>query len=188
MPVVAVPRHRHRIGEPSKADASLNDHLSGGLTCTDIRNQSLLATATRLSSESSRTISGCPGQKELSLEDQADHARQFVTEMTSGPTEYRVIATKGKGERLDRPELIEIEKMLRTRELDLLLVEDIGRLIRGAAAMRLCGVGVDHGVRVISMNDGLDTDDDTWEEDVLSACRDHVGHNVHASRRLKQKL
>ena len=105
-----------------------------------------------------------------------------------GPLEYRVVATKGKGERLDRPELAEIEAVLRTGELDLLVMEDIGRLVRGAEAVRLCGIAVDHGVRVISPNDYVDTAEDSWEEDVLDACKEHVGHNAHTSKRLKHKL
>jgi hypothetical protein len=54
--------------------------------------------------------------------------------------------------------------------------------------MRLCGIAVDHGTRVISPNDCIDTAEDTWEEDVISACRDHVSHNAHTSKRLKKKL
>lgn len=133
-------------------------------------------------------ISGCANQKELSLEDQVDHAKEVVAGMYDGPVEYRVIATKGKGERLDRPELAEVEAMLRTRELDLLVVEDIGRLVRGAEAIRLCGIAVDHGTRVLAPNDGFDTAAATWEDDLFDACRQHVGHNTHTSRRLKHKL
>jgi hypothetical protein len=133
-------------------------------------------------------ISGCANQKEVSLEDQVDHGKQVAAEEYDGPIEYEVIATKGKGERLDRPELEQIQALLRTGRLDLFIVEDIGRLVRGAEAVRLCGIAVDHGTRVLAPNDGIDTDDDHWEEDVLSACRDHVGHNSHTSRRLKQKL
>lgn len=133
-------------------------------------------------------ISGCQNQKELSLEDQIDHGKQVVAEYYQGPADYRVIATKGKGERLDRPELAELEALLRTRELDLLVVEDIGRLVRGAEAVRLCGIAVDHGVRVLAPNDCVDTAEDSWEEDEISACRDHVGHNAHTSKRLKHKF
>jgi hypothetical protein len=67
-------------------------------------------------------------------------------------------------------------------------MEDIGRLVRGAEAVRLCGIAVDHGVRVISPNDCVDTAEDTWEPDVLDACKEHVGHNAHTSKRLKHKL
>lgn len=133
-------------------------------------------------------ISGCTNQKELSLEDQEDHGKEVVAEMYQGPAEYRVIATKGKGERLDRPELDEIERWLRSRELDLLVMEDIGRMVRGAEAVRLCGIGVDHGTRVIAPHDFIDTVNENWEEDVMEACKEHVGHNRHTSRRLKHKL
>jgi hypothetical protein len=133
-------------------------------------------------------ISGGPNQKELSLDDQVDHAKQVVAELYDGPVEYRVVATKGKGERLDRPELAEVEDMLRSGALDLLIAEDIGRIVRGTAASELCGIAVDHGTRVIAPNDCIDTAEDAWEGEVISACRDHVGYNAHTSKRLKQKL
>jgi len=132
-------------------------------------------------------ISGCANQKEMSLEDQEDHGKQVVAEEYDGPVEYRVIATKGKGERLDRPEIAKIEGMLRGGELDVLVAEDIGRIIRGTDVARICGVAVDHGTRVLAPNDCIDTFDDSWEEDVISACRDHVGHNAHTSKRIKHK-
>ena len=96
----------------------------------------------------------------MSLEDQEDHGKEVVADLWSGPIEYRVIATKGKGERLDRPELAEIEAMIRTGELDLLVCEDIGRMVRGTEAVRLCGIAVDHGTRVLAPNDCIDTADD----------------------------
>lgn len=133
-------------------------------------------------------ISGGPNQKELSLDDQVDHAKHVVAELYDGPVEYRVVATTGKGERRDRPELAEVEAMICSGEIDLLVAEDLGRIIRGTDASDLCGTAVDHGVRVIAPNDAIDTAEDTWEEDVISACRDHVGHNSHTSKRLKQKL
>ena len=133
-------------------------------------------------------ISGCANQTGLSLEDQVAHGKQVVAEYYQGAVEYRVVATTGKGERLDRPELAEVEAMLRTRALDLLVVEDIGRLVRGAEAIRLCGIAVDHGTRVLAPNDGFDTAEANWEDDLFDACRPHVGHNTHTSRRLKQKL
>ncbi len=133
-------------------------------------------------------ISGCANQKEMSLDDRVDHAKQVVAELYDGPVEYRVVSTKGKGEALDRPELADIEAMLRTRELDLLVAEDLGRMVRGTEASRLCGVAVDHGTRVLAPNDCVDTAEGNWEEDVISACRDHVGHNPHTSKRLKQNL
>ena len=133
-------------------------------------------------------ISGCGKQKDVSLDDQVDHCKDVVLEMYDGDVEYTIIATKGKGEQLDRPELAQLEALLRSRTVDLVVYEDIGRLIRGPDAARLCGVAVDHGTRVLAPNDGIDTNDPDWEQDVMEACKEHVGHNAHTSKRLKQKL
>lgn len=133
-------------------------------------------------------ISGCASQKEVSLDDQVDHAKEEVVFLYEGDVEYDIVKTKGKGESLDRPELAEIERKLRTRKYDLLVMEDVGRLVRGTEAVRLWGIAVDHGTRCIAPNDCLDTIDETWEEDLIAACRDHVGHNSHTSKRLKKKL
>lgn len=133
-------------------------------------------------------ISGCANQKELSLEDQIDHAKEIVTDMYDGPVEFHTISTRGKGERLDRPELKEVEDLIRTRTVDLVVMEDVGRMVRGSDAVRIWGIAVDHGTRCIAPNDCCDTAEDGWEEDLISACRDHVGHNAHTSKRLKHKL
>src|SRR5204863_6940393 len=91
------------------------------------------------------------------------------------------------GERLDRPELEQIEKAYRSREFDLFVYDDLSRLIRGGEAARLLGVGVDHGTRTICIADGIDTVDETWEEDALNACSENVAHNQRTSKRIKQK-
>lgn len=129
-------------------------------------------------------ISGCANQTELSLADQLEHAKQIIAEMYDGPVEFRPIATIGKGEALDRPELEQIEAELRKGEMDVLVMEDLGRLVRGADAIRLLGVAVDHDIRVIVANDSIDTIDEAWERAALRASGEHVGRNVHTSRRL----
>lgn len=133
-------------------------------------------------------ISGCQGQKELSLEDQEDNGRETIVDLYIGPAEYRVIAaTKAKGERLDRPELKLIEEAYRSGEYDLFIFDDLSRLIRGYEAVRLLGVGVDNGTRTLCIADGIDTNDPTWEEDALNACSENVAHNERTSKRIKQK-
>jgi site-specific DNA recombinase len=133
-------------------------------------------------------ISGCASQKEVSLEDQIDHGKEEVAELYQGQVKFQTIETKDKGEALDRPELAEVEALIRSKKLDLLVMEDVGRLVRGTAAVSLWGIAVDHGTRCIAPNDCIDTIDETWEEDLISACRDHVGHNAHTSKRIKKKL
>ena len=133
-------------------------------------------------------ISGCSRQKEVSLEDQIDHGKEEAGQLYKGPTEFNIVSTKGKGERLDRPELADIERMFRSSKLDLCVMEDVGRLVRGSEAVRLWGIAVDHGTRVVAPNDCVDTADEHWEEDLMSACRDHTSHQTHTSKRIKKKL
>ena len=133
-------------------------------------------------------ISGCASQKEMSLEDQTDHNREVVIDLYDGSVEYLVIAAKGKGERLDRPELVQIEEEFRKGYLDVFVIEDLGRLVRGVEAVRLLGIAVDNGTRVIVPNDNIDTAKESWEADAIKACADHVAHNAHTSQRLKHKL
>lgn len=132
-------------------------------------------------------ISGCANQKEASLDDQEDNAKEAIAELFDGPVDFRVIATIGKGERLDRPELELIEAAYKSGEYDVFVYDDLSRLIRGGEAVRLLGIGVDNGTRSICINDGIDTVDETWEEDALSACSENVAHNQRTSMRIKQK-
>jgi hypothetical protein len=132
-------------------------------------------------------ISGCAKQKERSNEDQADNAKESVRDLYDGRVIFDLISTKGKGERLDRPELELVETSYRSRKYDLAVFDDLSRLIRGGEAARLLGVGVDHGTRTICLSDGIDTADPTWEEDALNACSENVAHNERTSRRVKQK-
>lgn len=132
-------------------------------------------------------ISGCANQKEASLDDQEDNAEEIVRELYDGPVEFRRISTKGKGERLDRPELEEIEAAYESGDYDLVVYDDLSRLIRGGEAARLLGVGVDNGTRSICIEDGIDTEDGTWEEDALNACSENVAHQERTSKRIKKK-
>lgn len=132
-------------------------------------------------------ISGCQNQKEVSLDDQEDHAKQEVADLYDGICDYTVIATKGKAERLDCPELGEVEQHILSAEFDLVMMEDAGRHVRGTAAVELWGKTVNRGTRCIAPNDGCDTATPTWEEDLISAYKDHFSHCAHTSRRVKQK-
>jgi site-specific DNA recombinase len=96
-------------------------------------------------------ISGCDKQKEMSLDDQVDNAREAIEELYQGPVEYKTITTVAKGERLDRPELEEIETALYSSQFDCFVFDDLSRLIRGGEAARLLGVGVDHVTRSLCL-------------------------------------
>jgi hypothetical protein len=108
--------------------------------------------------------------------------------MYAGPVEFHLISTQGKGEWVDRPELAEVERLIESGLYDILYAEDLGRMIRGGEAYALCKLAVRHGVRVIAPQDDIDTALPDWEEAVLDRCREHVGHNIRVSKRIKSRL
>ena len=111
-------------------------------------------------------ISGCAKQKDVSLTDQIDYGKSFVREMyPEGEIVWHEIAKKGKGERLDRPELQELRELIESDTIDLPFVEDLGRLVRGTAAKDLCGLAFDHGTRFISPHDCFAPADESRKED-----------------------
>ena len=95
-------------------------------------------------------ISGCQNQKEVSLDDQVAHGKQAIADIYDGPCNFHTICTTGKGERLDRPELAEVETLIRGGTLDLVVMEDVGRMVRGTAAVELWGMAVDREIRCIA--------------------------------------
>lgn len=132
-------------------------------------------------------ISGCAEQTPVSNDDQVDHAKHLVEDNYAGPVEYIVIETVDKGEAIDRPELDKIYKALETRRIDLLVVEDLSRLVRGGYAVELFGFAKDCGTRAIALNDGIDTDVEGWDQAALSASSENVRHNNTTSQRIKFK-
>jgi hypothetical protein len=77
----------------------------------------------------------------------------------------------------------------RTVYLELTLLKSLNVwLIRGGEAVRLLGIGIDHGTRSICIKDGIDTEDDTWESDALDAASKNVAHCQWTSMRIKQKM
>ena len=84
--------------------------------------------------------------------------------------------------------MAEIEAAYCSNELDVFIWDDVGRPVRGAEAVRLLGIGVDHSVRTLIPMDCIDTADENWEQDALEASAAHMGHNTRTSKRLKQKL
>ncbi len=108
-------------------------------------------------------ISGSQNQKKQSNEDQIQHCKEEVPSYFKGTNvERKIIKSAAKGELLEREEIIEVEKELRTQKHDLMIVEDLGRLLRDVLAKHIFGIAKDHGTRAISINDCVDTADETW--------------------------
>ncbi|HEY7117184.1 MAG TPA: recombinase family protein, partial [Tepidisphaeraceae bacterium] len=129
-----------------------------------------------------------PNQDELSLADQEAMYRDFLRECYSGPTELRVIATQASGEWLDRPEIAEVKQLIATGAFDLVIAEDLGRIMRDLDAVKFCGFCEDHDTRLIAINDHVDTGREGWDDAALLASWGHKKTNEHTSRRIKQRL
>ena len=132
-------------------------------------------------------ISGCQSQKEASLDDQVQSCQHLARQLYDGEIDFRIVSTKGKGEDIERPELEEIAKSCRSGNIDILVQEDVGRLVRGTDAVKIWGTAVDHGIRCIAPLDGVDTEQKEWETNLIQACARHVQHNELTSLRIKCK-
>ena len=131
-------------------------------------------------------ISGCQSQNEVSLEDQVDTCKEIASNIYDGEIEFRVISTKGKGEDLERPELEQIAQALK-EDVDVLIQEDVSRLLRGVDAVKIWGMAVDAEIRCLAVLNDLDTTNKQWESKLIDACRKSIEHQELTSMRIKSK-
>src|SRR5687768_12080697 len=83
-------------------------------------------------------IRGGPGQTEKSDEDQGALYREYLEANCDIPLELKLIAGTGSGERLDREELEQAQAELETGQYDLVIAEDLGRIMRRMHALLFC--------------------------------------------------
>ena len=111
-------------------------------------------------------ISGGPaGRKKERLQEQVDRLRHFIGTVYRGPMNFHSVATESSGERLVHAELA---NLIRSRKFDVLVVEDLGRLGRTAAAREFCRLSVEHGVRIVAANEGIDTAEQSGKEAMIA--------------------
>lgn len=131
-----------------------------------------------------------PGkQSEQSLDDQQDIQRRWLNERTELPVEETVIAGSGSGENLSRQEYLQLLALIESRQFDLVLVEDLGRIVRRAHAFFVCELCEDHGTRLIAINNyGVDTALENWRDAAFFAAYCYERENADKSRRIKERL
>ncbi len=127
-------------------------------------------------------------QDQQSLADQEALHRRWVLQHYDGAAEFKIVATRGSGEWLDREELTDIQRNVDSREYALVLMEDLGRYLRGFSAIAFCGTCVDASTRLIAINDHLDTASEGWDDHALFASWRHKRYNDDTSKRIKQRL
>lgn len=132
-------------------------------------------------------ISG-KNQDEKSLDDQENLYEAWLAGHSSFPFKLTVIKSVGSGERLDRDESVEIIAAVESGRYDLLLVEDLGRVYRRVHALLLCEDCIDAGVRVISLNDNVDTAVEGWMVQGIFAVMRHEQYNKDTAKRIRRTL
>jgi site-specific DNA recombinase len=129
-----------------------------------------------------------PHQDKRSLDDQLAKLKQFVADHYDGPVEWTLISSQGSGEHLDRQELYLLEELIGGDRHDVVLAEVLGRVCRRRRACDLCELCVDHLVRLIAINDKVDTAEDGWEDNAFISTWHHERSNRDTSERIKRSL
>jgi DNA invertase Pin-like site-specific DNA recombinase len=119
-----------------------------------------------------------------SLADQIALCEAYVRDRYAGPINFIHIQGRGSGELLDRKELLDAEAAIESRQYDLVIVEDLGRICRRHRAFDVCEQCEDAATRLIAINDTIDTARDDWRLNALFASFRHESSNKETSRRI----
>ena len=129
-------------------------------------------------------------QRQQSTDDQFQFADSFLSDNGGNPSLVETISDEGiSGELRYRPGIDRVRAGIEQRRWKLILVEDSSRLFRGIApCMDLVGRAVDLGIRVICINDQVDTENDDWVQRLEEAQRHHGQDNYYTRFRIKRSL
>lgn len=91
------------------------------------------------------------------------------------------------GEVLNRAGIDRVREMVRSRRVDLVVAEEVSRFYRNRSEPhRLAGECIDHDVRLITINDQIDTNTPGWERNLSQAADEHASANDKTSLRIKR--
>ena len=128
-----------------------------------------------------------PGKQDImSLADQEAMHRRWLAEHTKLPLNVHALLGSGSGECLDRKEYLQLLEMVESDRYDLVLTEDLGRIIRRVYAHIFCEHCVDHRTRLFALNDHVDTLEPGWEDRSLFAAWHHERSNRDTNDRIKR--
>ena len=140
-----------------------------------------------------RVIAACrvsdprPGkQDERSLADQAALHRRWIETHLDRPHELTIVEGRGSGESMEREDLIELTRLIETGVYDLVLAEDLGRILRRIHAHMICELCCEHETRLIAHNDYIDTAQPGWEDRSLFSAWHHEKSNRDTSGRINR--
>jgi site-specific DNA recombinase len=99
-------------------------------------------------------------QDEHSPEHEEAWLRNWLENNIQLPFSGTLLAGSGSEERLKRAEYVRLLELVESERFDLVLTEDLGRIVRRIHAHLVCELCVDHETRLISLNDHVDTAED----------------------------
>ena len=123
-----------------------------------------------------------------SLADQLQKCKEYLKLHCKPEIDYKVISSQGSGEHLDRKELLEAEDMVASGNLDLVIVEDLGRICRRHHALAFCELCLDSDCRLIAINDRVDTAGEGWQDSAFISSWHHERSNRDTSNRIRRSL
>ncbi len=126
-------------------------------------------------------------QDEKSLDDQEAYYRQWLNrEYGEGNYVLKVIAYRGSGQILDNEEFLQLCEMVASGDYDLVIAEDLSRIIRRIHGVIFCEEAEDTATRVVGIGDPLDTSKEGWETNAVFSSLKNSAFCKDTSRRIKR--
>lgn len=134
-----------------------------------------------------RVSDPAPGKQDIrSLTDQRNNAESILRDLLDIPFDVTVVEGSGSGEIISRKEYRHLEELVESGEFDLVITEDLGRILRRLQAHLFAELCVDSNTRLIAINDHVDTAEPGWQDRSIFAAWHHERSNRDTSERIKR--
>jgi hypothetical protein len=129
-------------------------------------------------------------QDASSIPDQFSYIRKFLADNGVTDADFEEVAEPEiSGELVSRPRINYLREGIDARRWDLLVDEDTSRLFRNEnACFDLFNLAFDRKVRIIAINDHVDTAEEDWDDRLHEVARHHAQANKYTAGRIKRRL
>jgi DNA invertase Pin-like site-specific DNA recombinase len=129
-----------------------------------------------------------PGQDTESIASQQEDAERWLRRVHPGPVRVTRLGEQASGWLADRKSMIEARRLIESGEVDAVVATELRELYRNPALhWRFVYECIDHDVRVILINDGVDTATENWEVMMHTASLRHGMTVPETRRRVRHK-
>lgn len=127
-------------------------------------------------------------QNPLSIDDQYAAVQRLLNDENVSEFTLDHFRDEGiSGEIIQRPGIDQVRQGILQKRWDILVAEESSRLFRHpSGCLSFVEVAVDCGVRVICINDFIDTAEDDWQDALLDAQQHHRKSNKFTRRRIER--